>query len=154
MMPYLVDGNNVMAQTGGWHTDKAGARRRLIHRLAGFLATRKMKVKVVFDGSPDNDFPEGTKYKSVHVLYARPGSDADTRIQELIRKSSKKRDLILVTSDRALAAFARRQGARVISSGQFRKMLEEALVADVEKPVPDEPVSVEDWLDYFKRTEH
>jgi len=149
-MPYLVDGNNVMAQIVGWHTDKAAARRRLIQNLARFLAARKVKVKVVFDGSPDEEFPEGVKYKSVHVLYARPGSDADTRIQELIRKSSSKRDLIVVTSDRALAAFARRQGAKVVPSGQFRKMMREALGADAEETAPDQPINVEDWMNYFK----
>jgi predicted RNA-binding protein with PIN domain len=153
-MPYVIDGNNVMAQQVGWHTDKAGARKRLIHQLARFLAVRKVKIRVVFDGTPDDEFPDGGRYKSVHVLYARPGSDADTRIQSLIRKSTNKRDLILVTSDKALAAFARGQGTKIVSSGQFRKMMAEALAAGPEKPVSDQPVNVEDWLEYFKGSEH
>ena len=37
-MPYLVDGNNVMAQTVGWHRDRAAARKRLIRDLARFHA--------------------------------------------------------------------------------------------------------------------
>jgi len=152
-MPYLVDGNNVMAQTVGWHRDKAGARRNLIHHLARFLAARKVKVKVVFDGAPDDEFPEGVRHKSVHVLYARPGSDADARIQELICQSSKKRDLILVTSDRSLAEFARRQGTKVIPSGRFRKMLEQVLMTDYANPLAEPRVNVEDWLEYFKRSE-
>jgi len=153
-MPYLVDGNNVMAQTVGWHSDKAAARRRLIQNLARFLAARRVKVKVVFDGAPDDEFPEGVKFKSVHVLYARPGSDADTRIQELIRKSSSKRDLIVVTSDRSLAAFARRQGTRVVPAGQFRKMLQEVLGADSKESAPDRPINVEDWMNYFNGSDH
>jgi len=153
-MPYVIDGNNVMAQKVGWHTDKAGARKRLIRQLARFLAVTKVKIRVVFDGTPDDEFPDGGKYKSVHVLYARPGSDADTRIQGLIRKSTNKRDLILVTSDKALAAFARGQGTKIVPSGKFRKLMEDALADAPEKPVLDQPVNVEDWMEYFKGSEH
>jgi predicted RNA-binding protein with PIN domain len=153
-MHYLVDGNNVMAQTVGWRKDKPAARKRLIHALARFVAVHKVKVKVVFDGVPDDEFPEGRKFKSVNVLYARPGSDADSRIKDLVRKSSNKRDMIVISSDRDLAAHAKNQGAKVISAGQFRALLEEA----TEKAIPSDkagvgPVDVEEWLDFFKKPE-
>ncbi len=153
-MPYLVDGNNVMAQTVGWHRDKATARRRLIHALARFLAVHKVKLKVVFDGVPDDEFPEGIKFKSVHILYARPGSDADSRIKDLVRKSSYKRDMIVVSSDRELASYAKNQGSKVISSGQFRAMLEEA----AKTAIPADKagvgsVDVDEWLDFFKKSD-
>jgi len=152
-MPYLVDGNNVMAQRVGWHRDKAGARRRLIQDLARFLAARKVKVTVVFDGSPDTDFPEGSRYKSVRILYARAGSDADSRVKELVRRSTNKRDLILVSSDRELAAAAAGQGARVVPSGKFRKMLNEAIAEGPEKPAQTDQIDIDEWLDYFERSE-
>ena len=125
-MPYVVDGNNVMAQTVGWHRDRAGARRRLIHDLVRFVAVQRVKLKVVFDGAPDEEFPEGLNYKGVHILYARPGSDADSRIMDLVDKASHKRDLVVVTSDRALASFAKRKAARTMYSGQFRSLLEDS----------------------------
>jgi predicted RNA-binding protein with PIN domain len=153
-MPYLVDGNNVMAQIVGWHRDKAAARRRLIYALTRFLAVHKVKLKVVFDGVPDDEFPEGLKFKSVHILYARPGSDADSRIKDIVRKSSYKRDLVVVSSDRDLTSYAKNQGAKVISSGQFRTMLEEA----AKTAVPADKagvgtVDVDEWLDFFKKPE-
>ena len=69
-MPYVVDGNNVMAQTVGWHRDRAGARRRLIYDLVRFIAVQRVKLNVVFDGAPDDEFPEGRIYKGVRILYA------------------------------------------------------------------------------------
>lgn len=152
-MPYLVDGNNVMAQTVGWHSDKAGARRRLIHDLARFVALQKVKLTVVFDGAPDSDFPEGRKYKGVHILYARAGSDADSRIMELVGKASYKRDLVAVSSDRALASFIRHQGARVISSGKFRALLEDCSkrASSMEKSGQGDRVDVEEWLEFFNK---
>lgn len=152
-MPYLIDGNNVMDQAGTQDADLAAARRRLIHGLAHFVAANRVKVKVVFDGTPDEDFPEGRSYKSVRILYARPGSDADTRIKDIIGKSSYARDMIVVSSDRALGSFARRAGARVITAGKFRSMLKEATgqVIARERINPSEPVNVEEWLDFFKK---
>jgi len=152
-MPYIVDGNNVMAQTVGWHQDKAGARRRLIHDIVRFIALQRIKLKVVFDGAPDEEFPEGCKYKGVHILYARPGSDADSRIMELVSKASHKRDLVIVTSDRALASFVKHQGARTMYAGEFRRLLEDSQrqSTSLGKSSHGDSVDVEEWLDFFKR---
>lgn len=155
-MPYLVDGNNVMALSPGWHRDKAAARRKLIHDLARFVAARKAKVRVVFDGVPDDEFPEGRKFRSVLISYARPGSDADSRIKELIRKSSYKRDLLVISSDRSLGSFAKSYGAKVISAGEFRKALEEICAGEAVplKTLPEGTVNVEEWMEFFARKPH
>lgn len=140
-----------MAQTVGWHRDKGKARRRLIYRLAQFVKVHRAKVQVVFDGSPDEEFPEGHRYKSVRVLYARPGSDADSRIKDLVEKSSFARDITVVTSDRALASSVKTRGARVIPSGRFRQMLDEAGSMISRTLDWDEPVDVEEWLEFFNK---
>ncbi len=151
-MPYVVDGNNVMAQTVGWHRDRAAARRRLIHDLVRFVAIQRVRLKVVFDGAPDEEFSEGRKYKGVLVLYARPGSDADSRIMELVAKASHKRDLIVVTSDRALASSVKHLGARTMHAGEFRRLLEDSseLVRSAERSDHGKKVDVEEWLEFFK----
>ena len=51
-MAYLVDGNNVIGQTPGWHRDKPGSRQRLLRELAAFVAATRARVTVVFDGAP------------------------------------------------------------------------------------------------------
>jgi predicted RNA-binding protein with PIN domain len=149
-MPYVVDGNNVMAQIVGWHRDRAGARRRLIQDLVRFIAVQRVKLKVVFDGAPDEEFPEGLIYKSVRIMYARPGSDADSRIKELVSKASHKRDLVVVTSDRALSSFVKHQGARTMYSGQFRRLLEDSAKQAIEKSGQGAAVDVDEWLEFFK----
>jgi predicted RNA-binding protein with PIN domain len=154
-MPYLVDGNNVMAQNVGWHLDKPAARQRLVQDLVRLVAVERVKVKVVFDGVPDDRFPEGCRFKSVHILFAGPGSDADTRIKEIVSKSSYKRDLVVVSSDKALISNVSRQGARVMASHKFRALLAEARNrAEKEQPAPDMQVDIEDWLDFFHDPPH
>jgi uncharacterized protein len=147
-MPYLVDGNNVMAT---FHSNRIVARRMLIEALIKFISANHVKLKVVFDGVPDDEFPENLKFKSVHILYARPGSDADSRIKDILRVASYKRDITLVSSDRELALFARNQGARCISAQDFRAMLEDARVS-VRNPYKTghAPIDVQYWLDYFQ----
>jgi len=147
LMPYLVDGNNVMAQGAEWRQDKVKARRCLIQELAQFVAAHRVKLKVVFDGAPDDRFPEDTRFKGVHIFYSKPGSSADDRIMDLVRKSSHKRDLIVVTSDKPLGSYANRHGARVIQSRAFRQMLDEAGQAQQGKPSENQPVNLDEWLD-------
>jgi predicted RNA-binding protein with PIN domain len=154
-MPYLVDGNNVMAQIRGWHKDRGKARRRMIRDLVRFVAANRAKVTVVFDGTGDADFPDGIVYKSVRVLYAKPGSDADSRIKEMVGRASYRRDLIVVTSDKPLGSFVAHKGAKVMRSGDFRRLLSESedKLVEAAKRGDTSPVDVDDWMGYFEKSD-
>ena len=150
-MSYLVDGNNVMAQRVGWHRDKAGARRRLLSELARFARGAGVTVEAVFDGAPDEFFPDGSYFMGVRVFYAERGRDADARIKEMVESSRERRTLKVVTSDRALADYVRRCGAQVVRSGEFRRRLD-AAVRD--EPRGDSRGGVKEselgeWMYYF-----
>jgi predicted RNA-binding protein with PIN domain len=150
-MPYLVDGNNVMGQRVGFHKDRRRARLRLLDELADFAERRGATVSVVFDGAPDDIVSDNSHYRGVSVHYAARGSDADSRIRSLVADSRERRTLLVVTSDRALADSVRALGARVVRSGEFRKMLEERVAvpdADARKKEvrPDDTAH---WLRYF-----
>lgn len=155
-MAFIVDGNNVMGQTPGWHRDKSAARRNLVRRLADFAGKKKARVTVVFDGEPDRLMPDASAFRGVKILYSDRGSDADTRIRRLVETSSDPRGLRVITSDRQLASLVRSSGAKVIRSGEFRRQMEEAtrsdrlesdtLEQDGEKFELDD---VSEWLRYF-----
>jgi predicted RNA-binding protein with PIN domain len=121
---YLVDGNNVMGQRVGWHRDKPAARRRLLTDLARFARAERARIRVVFDGAPDEHFPDGSDFMGVRVYYAARGSDADARIRQFVDVERERRTLVVVTSDRQLADYVRRSGVRVQSAGQFRRRLD------------------------------
>ncbi len=152
-MPYLVDGNNVMGQRVGWHRDKDAARRRLLDDLARFVRVERARVLAVFDGAPDEHFPDGASYRGVRVFYAVRGSNADERIKQMVDASRERRTLTVVTSDRALAEYVRRSGVKVIRAGDFRRRLDAAVkpaehpVADVNQNIPG--VGINDWMRYF-----
>lgn len=150
-MAYIVDGNNVMGQTVGWHRDKSASRRALLMKVAAFARTRNARVTVVFDGAPDRGAPEGSAVRGVKVLYARAGSDADTRIEEIVDTSPNPRGLTVVTSDRHLAFLVRSRGAKVIRSGDFRRELDSLTDRQPERDDPEQIESgdVNAWLRYF-----
>ena len=148
---FIVDGNNVMGQTPGWHRDKSASRRDLVRRLADFARVKKTRVTVVFDGEPDKMMPEASAFRGVKVLYADRGSDADTRIIRMVEASPDPRGLSVVTSDRHLAFLVRSRGASVIRSGQFRQQMEDAARrAHVEQDGEEfEIADLNEWLRYF-----
>jgi predicted RNA-binding protein with PIN domain len=150
-MSYIVDGNNVMGQTPGWHRDKANARRKLVEQLAEFARLKKARVTVVFDGEPDRLMPDSSAYRGVKVLYGERGSNADARIERLVESAPYARGLTVVTSDKHLAFLVRARGARVVRSGEFRKQMTGTFaarpaIADGEQT---EVGNVAEWLRYF-----
>lgn len=151
-MSYLVDGNNVMGQRVGWHRDKPGARRRLLGELAHFARAAGVTVEAVFDGAPDDFFPDGSSFMGVRVFYAERGADADARIKQLVEGSRERRTLKVVTSDRALADYVRRCGAGVVRSGEFRRRLDalsetQGTEQDARGGVKES--ELDEWMYYF-----
>jgi predicted RNA-binding protein with PIN domain len=125
----------------------------LLDELAAFALAKRVKVTAVFDGAPEQFFKDGASYKGVRVFYAERGSNADERIKAMVEASSERRTLIVVTSDRALAAYVRSCGAQVLRSGEFRQRLAE-VVKEKEEPGAEESQTIEDgelkgWLRYF-----
>ncbi|MBP6824753.1 MAG: NYN domain-containing protein [Acidobacteria bacterium] len=150
---YLIDGNNVIGQRGkgyeNWHNDKSASRRRLLDDLARLARVKKLRLTVVFDGAPDTAFPDGSSFRGVKVFYARPNSDADTRIVEMAEAERNKKNLTVVTSDGKLAARVRVCGVKVMRSGEFRQVMEDAgqSASDVEPQVAENETG--EWLRYF-----
>jgi len=111
----IVDGNNVIgSRPDGWWRDRAGAARRLITSLQQLAAAEGDRIAVVLDGRPLPDVPEGV-HDGVLVAYAaRAGRDAaDDRIVAEVAHDRDAATLVVVTSDRGLAARVRELGAAV-----------------------------------------
>jgi predicted RNA-binding protein with PIN domain len=118
----IVDGNNVIgSRPDGWWKDREGASRRLVGDLQRRAATTPDRIAVVLDGRPLPGLPEGV-HGGVLVAYARrAGRDAaDDRIVEEVARDDDPASLVVVTSDRALAARVRELGARVEGATSVR----------------------------------
>lgn len=126
MTHLLVDGMNVIgSRPDGWWRDRDGAVRRLLGRLQVLGRAGDETVTLVLDGRPLADVAEG-EHDGVEVAYARRRgrNAADDRIVELVRESSTPSDLMVVTSDRALADQVRALGAGVSGAGSLLRRLD------------------------------
>jgi predicted RNA-binding protein with PIN domain len=104
---WLVDGNNVMgSRPDGWWRDRAGAMQRLVNQLDEFADASGEEVAVVFDGRD-----QGLQALRADVAFAPHADDA---IAERATAG-----VTVVTSDRELAARARRNGADVVGARTF-----------------------------------
>ena len=124
---WLVDGMNVVgSRPDRWWNDPDAAVRRLIEQLDLFVRSTGDDLTVVFDRQP-RDVPAGTHGAITVAFASRSGRNAaDHDIAEVVSNDEEPSSLTVVTSDRALADRVRQQGAMVLSSGSFRRRVEES----------------------------
>jgi len=125
----IVDGNNVMgSRPDGWWRDRSGAARRLVGEVQKLASRGHDQLAIVLDGRPLAGLAEGV-HAGVLVAYARrSGRDAaDDRIVDEVANDHDPSSLVVVTSDRALAARVEALGAGIMSAGSFIRELESEL---------------------------
>jgi hypothetical protein len=119
---WLVDGTNVVgSRPDGWWRDRAGAFRRLVDAL-GPLAAAGDEVTVVFDGRP------------APGLERRGRDAADDIVVALVEGDPDPGGLVVVTSDRGLAARVEELGAQVEGAGGFRRRLQDPAPGTDKRP--------------------
>ena len=126
MKRWLVDGMNVIgSRPDRWWNDPDRAIRRLIDELDRYAEETHEEVTVVFDRQP-RDVPPGMHGEVAVAFASRRGRNAaDHEIAEMVSDDGSPATLHVVTSDRDLADRVRHRGARVASSGSFRRRLDE-----------------------------
>jgi predicted RNA-binding protein with PIN domain len=115
----VVDGYNV-TKTGYPNLTLSDQRTRLIGQLAALAARTAVEITVVFDGAAVVAVPTTTS-RGVRVLFSEPGVLADDVIRSLVAAEPEGRPVIVVTSDQAVAASARRSGAHSVPSAVLIK---------------------------------
>ncbi len=160
----LIDGYNLLHATGivarGFGP---GTLERARLALLGFLAAsiepdERPRTTIVFDaGERLAGLPREMEHGGLRVLFAAGYADADTLIEELIRRHSSPRQLTVVSSDHQVQRAARRRKASAVDSDAWydglvaarRSPHGEAAEADPRPPVPLLEEDVNYWLRQF-----
>jgi predicted RNA-binding protein with PIN domain len=125
---WVVDGMNVIgSRPDRWWNDPDKAVRRFIEDLDRYASATGDEVTVVFDRRPPDVSPG--LHGAIHVAFAswRGRNAADRDIIRIVAEDPAPGSLTVVTSDADLAEQVRQLGARVRSSGSFRRRLDEVL---------------------------
>ena len=126
-MHIIVDGYNLIRQSDvlrGYERQSLEAgRKALIRSLAQYKRVRGHRITVVFDGwEGGSPLEERDLAGGVAIIYSRLGEKADEVIKRLVGMGSE--EILVVTSDREIAAYAARRGKSSIDSPGFAARLD------------------------------
>lgn len=152
MRHLIIDGYNVIHVVPPLKNllahDPDSAREELIEDIARLTKRNKFRCTVVFDGSPPPTHPD-IPNAPVHVRYSFP-LKADDLIREMVEKSKKRDDLVIISSDREITDFARMCGCNTHSSRHFANMIRNDIDSPSEKPSSSlSPGQMKEWLRIF-----
>lgn len=154
-MSYLIDGNNLIGRLPEIDPEAPDARMQLLRWLAAFRnrpGQKARRLTVVFDGAPEPNFPDGSVFQGVHIIYSLPNSTADARIKQKVEQHKDRRGLTVVTSDRELYNYVRACGAQAITCEQFVERLWTAVASsdsDEKEEVHLDAQEIDQWMRYF-----
>jgi len=161
-MALLIDGYNLLHVTGIFGRGGPGSlersRRALLNLLAASIPESEIgQATIVFDA---NDAPPGlprdVDHHGLQVCYSAGYADADSMIEELIRRHHAPRQLLVVSSDHRVQKAARRRRAKAIDSDVwYAELMRERNARsgrqrETAKPAgPVSPDEVAYWLQQF-----
>lgn len=134
-MHYYIDGYNLLFRYIGDSEDLHKHRQQLVDELNQKFQQLKMHVTIVFDAQ--YQFGESTRshFQNVEILFSAYGETADDLILEKVKEASKPKEVIVVTSDKKLAWFARRCTAQTQSVEFFMNWLTKSSKSQKKKKI-------------------
>jgi predicted RNA-binding protein with PIN domain len=118
----IIDGYNLI---GIHHVNIDRERDRLIDHLIKYAKAKGHAVTVVFDGWKGGGGTESVSTRGgVRIIYSRLGDKADSVIKRIV--SSDRREWIVISSDRDIAAHAWAKGSVPVPSERFLPFVEAA----------------------------
>lgn len=156
-MPYLIDGSNLIGHIPYLTLDDPRSKYRLVAQLMVFQRIKRIKIILVFDGSPDPHLiRKEFRRKKFAILFPSYEENADAIIKTWIEKQTDLRRFYVISSDHEIQAFARMNGAKVKGCDEFHKELKASLMeyrdakATKKTDTPLSPLEVNHWLEIFK----
>jgi predicted RNA-binding protein with PIN domain len=132
MLTYFIDGNNLMWKIPELKKlaklNSPESRARLVFMLDRYFSQKNVKVRLFFDGAP-NDTVRSSKMR-ISYSYAEA---ADVLIREEIDRLKTKHTATIVSSDAWIKDYAKVNGCKVMKSEEFVKAIKSADKKDEEK---------------------
>jgi predicted RNA-binding protein with PIN domain len=153
-MPLIVDGHNLIGKMPSISLADPCDEEKLIAKLAQHLLSQRQKCTVVFDKGREFGIVPQQIGAKLQVIFAPPGTSADTIIIDMIRQDPNPKGLTIVSSDNEIRQTARSRRARLVSAEDFAEELESSPRKPQKKASGDgrfDDIEIEEWLDYFKK---
>lgn len=153
-MALLIDGHNLIGKISDLRLDDPDDEEKLLIRLRAYRARTGKRLVIYFDPGVSYQSPARESKGGITVRQAGTGRRADQLILRDLRRHPNPRELMVVSSDRAIQNAARKQGARVIDSTTFAAELSRSPAKDGLSEMP--PLSeeeIQEWLGIFRQSD-
>jgi hypothetical protein len=122
-MHYFIDGYNLLFRFLHDDNKLSDQREAVIHDLNTKIEILELEVTLVFDAQYQLGETSRSHYDNLEILFSGHGETADDLILEEIKRELRPRQVVVVTSDKKLAWFARRCSAKTESVEFFMDWL-------------------------------
>lgn len=150
MIIYFIDGNNLFGAEKSTAKEKSnlstGVREKLGFKLERFFFDKNAKVILFYDGFEKDKL----KLKKIDVKYSNR-READFFIRQEISTARNPKLVTVITSDRALAEFAKKCSCKVLSSEQFLGELNSKKARNEEVIIKSLANSNQEFLEMFEK---
>ncbi len=150
-MHVLIDGHNLIGKLPDISLADRDDETKLLRRVQQYRARTGRRITVFFDGGVVYKPGSTRKLGGITIRYAPHGITADTLIVTQLRRERNPKEVLVVSSDRAIRHAARLAGVNIMSSDEFARTLAElrtSTTADAnDLPLP--PEEVDEWLSIF-----
>lgn len=127
-MILLIDAYNVIKMALGKPQIRDDERNTFIKNLGNYAKNRKLTVIAVFDGGPLGWFNKASSY-GITVIYSGAKQSADDYIKDYLEQN-KGKDILLVSSDRELGAWASQLELPSLGALEFYSLMRLAIQPD------------------------
>jgi predicted RNA-binding protein with PIN domain len=158
-VPYVIDGNNLLGSWGGPPGKGDDGRAEVVRRVAAFCRARGARAILVFDGRPFRPDLDAQQLGPVSLRFPGEGRDADSLVREIVDRSPRPGELLVVTSDKALYSYAKTRGASVLRAHEWNALARGAtppvpaarrrVAPATSSDKPDRENDIEGWLKRF-----
>lgn len=157
MNKIIIDGYNVIFRVPELRAQVERslehARILLIQKIKSYLATHRVEVTVVFDGTQPPLGVENEHFgRNLIVKFSRSPFKADPMIKERIRREANPKAMTLVTDDSDIIRFAKSRSVQGMSCARFYHLLTKHQEAGRDDAQKDRELSEEElaeWLRLF-----
>jgi predicted RNA-binding protein with PIN domain len=126
-MAYLIDGNNLLGRIAPHELRERSGRDGLVARLLAFQRVTRARIRLVFDGNPDEKPTDIVVNPKFTIHYPGEGQSADDVIRDMILRQTDRRRFFVVSSDRAIREMAKKKGIEAVTSDAFARELKAAI---------------------------
>ena len=120
----LIDGYNLIKRVVGTNSIGERVREQFLQAIGRYAKRKQHAVTVYFDGG-DLAYASHEQCYGLQIVYSGYQQTADDMIKQVVR-TLRGQAVVLVTSDRELADFARSWGADILGSDEFYEYLRAA----------------------------